>query len=83
MRLDALLDALTVNDAGVDAVICVGHHPTMDLLRRRYALPVPVPQRHLASAIALAVTPGRDVHCVAAWAGRPSIDWRQSVFCRL
>ena len=68
--LSALLEALWSAHGPDGAVVCVGHHPTIDLLRQMYAFPVRVPEANGACAIVLSGQPGA-WQCAAAWPGRP------------
>lgn len=53
-------------------VALVGHHPTLDLIRRLYApLPRPIPRDHYAQAIILGGDRIDALCCLAAWPGRP------------
>ncbi|MFT5679111.1 MAG: phosphohistidine phosphatase [Myxococcota bacterium] len=65
---DALLE--TIPEKGV--ALLVGHHPTMDMLRRELGpLPVSVPRGHFASAVVLEAD-GGSWRCAASWPGRPA-----------
>ncbi len=55
-------------DAG-DALLLVGHHPTMDMLRHTFRLSVP--RSNFASAVVLEST-GAGWTVVSSWPGRPS-----------
>jgi phosphohistidine phosphatase SixA len=70
--LVVLLEGLLVRRPSLTVALCVGHHPMIDLIKRRYAVPVAVPRVHFASAIALQVDEPGSARCVAAWPGRPS-----------
>lgn len=69
---DALMDALAeeVPEGGV--ALLVGHHPTMDMLKRELGpTPVTVPRGNFAAAVVLE-SGGSGWRCTAAWPGRPS-----------
>ncbi|MEL6347314.1 MAG: histidine phosphatase family protein [Myxococcota bacterium] len=61
-----LVERLAARHTPPAVVVCVGHHPTMNMLKRAYPPPVEIPRRHFASAIAI-----EDGRCVGAWPGRP------------
>lgn len=68
---EALLRAIKVAEGEAAVVVCVGHHPTVDLLRSQYALPVRIPPQNAACAIIVEGQPGGTWHCQGAWPGRP------------
>jgi len=70
--LEAMLGRLAARSPSLEVVICVGHHPTIDMLKRSLSVPVQIPRVNLACAIVLEASPGGDAACVAAWPGRPS-----------
>jgi phosphohistidine phosphatase SixA len=67
-----LLEALAARRPALSVVVCVGHHPMMDLLKREHPPAVEIPRTNFASAIALEVSAPGVVQAVSAWAGRPS-----------
>lgn len=67
-----LLEALAARRPALSVVVCVGHHPMMDLLKREHPPAVEIPRTNFASAIALEVSASGVVQAVSAWAGRPS-----------
>ena len=71
-ELDLWLRGLLNAAPAADVLVCVGHHPTIELLQCRYPPPVCIPRGNFACAMALRVHNETDMTCVASWPGRPS-----------
>lgn len=67
-----LLEVLVARRPALSVVVCVGHHPMMDVVKRQHPPAIPIPRTNFASAIALEISAEGAVQVLSAWPGRPS-----------
>lgn len=69
---DALVESLAERVPEDGVALLVGHHPTMDMIKRELGpIPVSVPRGNFASAVVLQSVDG-GWRCTASWPGRPA-----------
>ena len=69
---DTLVESLTERVPEDGVALLIGHHPTMDMIKRELGpIPVSVPRGNFASAVVLQSVDGGWL-CTASWPGRPA-----------